>query len=105
MWGVGLGPARYVSFVSDIAPSLHELRMEPGQHGVFVQRMVFAVRYAEFHQRRMQGDTENAVLDLVSMFEEDIAPRSWWGVLLNDMTPFLQGGVSSSSYWQLMRWH
>lgn len=53
---------------------------------------MFAVRYAEFHQRSMQGDTENAVLDLVSMFEEELAPRSWWGVLLNDITPFLQDG-------------
>lgn len=87
-----LGPSRYVPRVAEIAPSLEELRSEPGPHGIFVHRLVFAVRYADFHQRKMLGDAENAALDLVSMFEEELAPRAWWGVLLYDATPFLQDG-------------
>ena len=53
---------------------------------------MFAVRYAEFHQRNLQGDLENAALDLVSLFEEEMAARSWWGILLHDITPILQDG-------------
>lgn len=77
-----------------MAPLVQELRAETGLHGVFVQRLMFAVRFAEFHQRRVQGLFEHAALDLLSLFEEDLAPRSWWGVLLNDATPFLQDGKS-----------
>ncbi|KAI5124259.1 hypothetical protein M0805_005108 [Coniferiporia weirii] len=84
------GPLRYVPLVADIAPLLQELRAGPSPHGVFVHRLMFAVRYAEFHQRNAQGDAENAALDLISMFEEDLAPRAWWGVILNDAIPFLQ---------------
>ncbi|TDL24108.1 hypothetical protein BD410DRAFT_786808 [Rickenella mellea] len=84
------GPSRFTSLVADIAPSLQELQVEPGPHGVFVQRLKFAVRYAEFHHRSRSGAVDYAALDLISMFEEDLAPKSWWGVLLNDSTPFLQ---------------
>lgn len=87
------GPLRFASLVADIAPSLQELRAEPGPNGVFVHRLRFAVRYAEFHQRKRNGDAEDAALDLVSIFEEELAPKSWWGVLLNDATPFLQDGM------------
>lgn len=56
---------------------------------------MFAVRYAEFHQRAILGDTENAALDLLSLFEENLAPRSWWGVLLHDAVNFVQDSAYS----------
>ncbi|KLO17911.1 hypothetical protein SCHPADRAFT_820586 [Schizopora paradoxa] len=84
------GPLRYVQLIADVTPSLQELRTEIGPRGVFMHRMMFAVRYAEFHQRNVQGDRENAALDLISLFEEELAPRSWWGVVLYDAIPFLQ---------------
>jgi len=84
------GPLRYVQLIADVTPSLQELRSEIGPRGVFMHRMMFAVRYAEFHQRNLQGDRENAALDLISLFEEELAPRSWWGVVLHDAIPFLQ---------------
>ena len=87
------GPSQYISYVSDMAQDIQELRAETGLHGVFVHRLMFAVRFAEYHRRRVQGDFEHAALDLMSMFEEDLAPRSWWGVLLNDATAFLQDGM------------
>ncbi len=87
-----LGPLRYVQLIADVTPSLQELRTEIGPRGVFMHRMMFAVRYAEFHQRNLQGDRENAALDLISLFEEELAPRSWWGVILHDAIPFLQSG-------------
>lgn len=51
---------------------------------------MFAVRYAEFHQRRLSKNYQDAALDLVAMFQEDIAPKSWWGILLCDAVELLQ---------------
>lgn len=51
---------------------------------------MFAVRYAEFQQRCMQQEVEEAALDLVTMLQEDIAPKAWWGVLLCDAVKLLQ---------------
>lgn len=87
------GPVHYVSLVAEIAPSLPELRVAPGSQGIFVQRLKFTVRYAEFHRRKMERDTENALLDLVSIFIEDLAPRAWWGILLYDAITFLEDGA------------
>ncbi|PAV19573.1 hypothetical protein PNOK_0450700 [Pyrrhoderma noxium] len=84
------GPEFYIDLVSYIAPLLPELRMASAGHGLFIHRIAFAIRYAEFRQRELHGDLKNAAMDLVSMFEEELAPRSWWGVLLYDSTRFLQ---------------
>lgn len=87
------GSKQFVKYVSEIAPLAQEFRAAPGPQGIFVQRLTFAVRYADFHRRNMQGDTENAALDLISIFEEDLAPRAWWGALLYDLIPFFQYGA------------
>ncbi|KAJ8482613.1 hypothetical protein ONZ51_g5233 [Trametes cubensis] len=60
--------------------------------GVFLHRLMFAVRFAEFHQRRASGDGQGAAFDVVTMFREDIAPKSWWAVLLCDALELLQNG-------------
>ena len=57
---------------------------------------MFVVRYAEFHHRKSTGEKEDAALDLISMFEEDLVPRSWWGVLLNDAIDFVFPGKTST---------
>ena len=87
-----LGPSHYVPLLADIEPSLRALQEEPGPQGVFVHRLVFAFRYAEFHRRKLVGDVKNAASELMSMFEHELAPRAWWGVLLYDAIPFLQDG-------------
>ena len=56
---------------------------------------MFAVRYAEFQQRRMSQELQEAALDLVAMFHDDIAPKSWWGILLCDAVDLLQGEPKS----------
>lgn len=76
----------------DIAPSLQALRANAGAHGVFIHRLIFAVRYAEFHQRLLNQDLQDAAWDLVSIFQEEIAPKSWWGILLCDTVQLLQYG-------------
>jgi hypothetical protein len=52
------------------------------------------VRYAEFHQRLLNQDLQDAAWDLVTIFQEEIAPKSWWGVLLCDAVQLLQYGKS-----------
>ncbi|CCM06137.1 uncharacterized protein FIBRA_08387 [Fibroporia radiculosa] len=83
------GPEKYARYVANIAPSLQTLRSNSGANGVFVHRLMFAVRFAEFHQRRMQGELHDAAFDLATMFREDIAPKSWWAVLLSDAVELL----------------
>lgn len=78
-----------------VAPTLQELRSHPGADGVFTHRLMFAVRYAEFHQRRIRGDLQDAALDLLTMFNEDLAPKSWWGVLLCDAVELIRNGKRS----------
>ncbi|KAF9244099.1 Nup85 nucleoporin-domain-containing protein [Melanogaster broomeanus] len=84
------GPEQYTRHVLGIAPSLQTLRANPGAQGVFIHRLMFAVRYAEFHQRLLKQDLQDAAWDLVTMFQDEIAPKSWWGVLLCDAIQLLQ---------------
>ncbi|RPD64507.1 hypothetical protein L226DRAFT_559644 [Lentinus tigrinus ALCF2SS1-7] len=88
------GPASFASLVANIAPSLHKVGMDAGTKlrapAVFSHRLQFAVRFAEFHHRRAHGDGQGAALDLVTMFREEIAPRSWWAVVLCDAVELLQ---------------
>ncbi|KAF8552731.1 hypothetical protein OG21DRAFT_1477631 [Imleria badia] len=88
------GPEQYTRYVLDIAPSLQALRANAGAHGVFIHRLIFAVRYAEFHQRLLNQDLQDAAWDLVTIFQEEIAPKSWWGVLLCDAVQLLRYGKS-----------
>ncbi|EMD38750.1 hypothetical protein CERSUDRAFT_133256 [Gelatoporia subvermispora B] len=84
------GPEPFARLVANVAPVLHSLRSQHSAHGIFLYRLMFAVRFAEFHQRRVNGDLQEAAFDLVAMFREDLAPRSWWGVLLSDAVELLQ---------------
>ena len=91
-----LGPADFARLVANIAPSLQTLRaqQESITSGVFVYRLMFAVRLAEFHQRRLNGELHEAAFDVVSMLRDDIAPKAWWAVVLFDAIELLQDGQS-----------
>ncbi|KAJ8594775.1 hypothetical protein M405DRAFT_857859 [Rhizopogon salebrosus TDB-379] len=96
---ISAGPEQFTRYVAGIAPSLQALRMQSGAQGIFIHRLMFAVRYAEFHQRLANRDLQDAAWDLVSMFQDGIAPKSWWGVLLCDAQQLLQyDGVLLFSY-------
>jgi nuclear pore complex protein Nup85 len=69
---------------------IHNLEMYPDVKGIFLQRLTFAVRYAEFHQFCMDGQLADAAYNLVGMFREGTAPKAWWGVLLLDSLDLLQ---------------
>lgn len=51
---------------------------------------MFAVRYSNFQQLRINHDLQNAASDLVAMFRDDVAPKSWWAVMLLDAVDLLQ---------------
>jgi nuclear pore complex protein Nup85 len=51
---------------------------------------MFAVRYSNFQQLRVKHDLQNAALDLVAMFRDDVVPKSWWAVTLCDAVGLLQ---------------
>lgn len=54
---------------------------------------MFAVRLAEFHQRRLNGELHEAAFDIVNMLRDDIAPKAWWAVVLFDAVELLQTGL------------
>jgi nuclear pore complex protein Nup85 len=93
------GPAIFARHAADIALSLQELHAQPGSRGIFIHRLTFAVKYAQFHHLRMKSELEDAASDLVAMFHDDIAPKSWWGVLLSDSVELLQCGPYFSLLW------
>ncbi len=59
-------------------------------HGVFVHRLVFTIRYAHFHELLEKLEYQDAASDLIAVFSEDVAPTSWWAVLLCDSVPLLR---------------
>jgi len=91
---ISSGPKYFASYASAISPSIQELRSRPIHQGVFAHRLLFAIRYAHFHQLREQQDFQDAASDLIAIFREDLAPKSWWAVLLCDSVPLLQHGPS-----------
>ncbi|KAJ7334118.1 Nup85 nucleoporin-domain-containing protein [Mycena albidolilacea] len=85
------GPTSFAQYASDIAPSLQNLNIHhTSSQGVFVHRLMFAVRYSNFQQLRVKHDLQNAALDLVAMFRDDVVPKSWWAVTLCDAVDLLQ---------------
>ncbi|KAJ6581722.1 Nup85 nucleoporin-domain-containing protein [Mycena capillaripes] len=62
----------FAQYASDIAPSLQNLNIHhPSSQGVFVHRLMFAIRYSNFQQ--------------LPMFRDDVAPKAWWAVMLCDV--------------------
>jgi Nup85 Nucleoporin len=51
---------------------------------------MFVVRYAHFHQLLERQELQDAASGLVAIFVEDLAPKSWWAVLLCDSIQLLQ---------------
>ena len=89
-----LGPSHFANLVADVAPSFQEPQVTTNPQDISVYRWIFAIRYAEFHQRKLIGDAEGAAFDLIVLLEEGIVPKSWWGALLYDAISLLQDGMS-----------
>jgi hypothetical protein len=87
-----IGPQNYTRYALAIAPSVQELRTKSNVHGIFVHRLVFAVRYARFHELMEKREYQEAASDLIAIFSENVAPTSWWAVVLYDSVPLLRYG-------------
>ncbi|KAF8343506.1 Nup85 nucleoporin-domain-containing protein [Amanita rubescens] len=74
------GTEKFAKYASTIAPTVQQLR---------TQNLLFAVRYAQFHEFLNQGNLADAAQELISIFYDDLAPKSWWAVLLNDAIELL----------------
>ncbi|KAK0488650.1 nucleoporin Nup85-like protein [Armillaria novae-zelandiae] len=86
------GPRVFARFATEISPSLHEIGARTGLQGVFTHRLMFVLRYSQFHRLRLQHEYRDAASDLVVLFHDDIAPKSWWAILLCDSVELLQQG-------------
>ncbi|KAF5343825.1 hypothetical protein D9757_013915 [Collybiopsis confluens] len=104
---VQYGPAVFADHASKIGPSLDQLHSDSRTGGIFTQRLTFAVRYSHIHKLRLQQDYSAAASDLITLLRDEIAPRSWWPVLLCDSLEFLQYGpkllFSSADVLQLLQ--
>ena len=87
-----IGSQKFVQYALAIAPSVQELRTRTAIQGVFVHRLIFAVRYARFHQLIASQAYKDAAAELIAIFTEDLAPTSWWAVILYDTIPLLRYG-------------
>ncbi len=88
------GPANFARLVSGIEPTLERLRQQPSTvaNGVFIYRLLFAVHFADFHKQRSSGHLHEAAREAVAMLREEIAPKSWWAVVLSDSVDLLLHG-------------
>lgn len=84
------GPQQFSQYALAIAPSVQELKTRSLVQGVFMHRLVFTVRYARFHELLQKQNYQEAATDLMAIFEEGIAPASWWAVVLCDSVQFLE---------------
>ncbi len=92
---VFIGPKIFTQYALAVAPSVQELRTKSHIHGVFVHRLVFTVRYAHFHELLEKREYQDAASDLIAIFSENVAPTSWWAVVLCDSVPLLRYGMLS----------
>lgn len=83
------GPNVLVDLVEKLEPSGQIIERGTATSGVFGHRLQFVIFYADFHGARMKGALRGAADALVRLFDEGIAPRTWWGVLLLDALPLL----------------
>ncbi|KIK60507.1 hypothetical protein GYMLUDRAFT_43830 [Collybiopsis luxurians FD-317 M1] len=101
------GPVVFASHASKIAPSLDQIHSNTRTETIFAHRLVFAVRYSQIHKMRLEQDYSTAASDLITLLRDEIAPRSWWPVLLCDSLEFLQYGpkllFSSTDVVQLLQ--
>lgn len=55
-----------------------------------MHRLIFAVRYAHYHELVAKQEYQDAASDLLAIFIEDVAPTSWWAVVLCDSLQLLR---------------
>ena len=85
-----IGSHQFTSYALEIAPSVQELQAQSSIQGIFVHRLIFAVRFARYHQLIEKQEYQDAASDLMAIFIEEVAPMSWWAVVLCDSVQLLR---------------
>jgi nuclear pore complex protein Nup85 len=90
------GPQIFSQYAVAIAPSAQKLRTPKG-HGLSVHRLVFAVQYAHLHELFERHEYQEAANRIVSIFSQDVVPKSWWAIVLCDAVQLLEYGNKKDS--------
>lgn len=101
-----IGSHQFTSYALEIAPSVQELQTQSSIQGIFVHRLIFAVRFARYHQLIEKQEYQDAASDLMAIFVEEVAPTSWWAVVLCDSVQLLSYGKfkKMNGYFFLSDW-
>ncbi|KAF9077929.1 Nup85 nucleoporin-domain-containing protein [Rhodocollybia butyracea] len=84
------GPVIFASHASTIAPLMEQVHANTKTEAIFAHRLMFAVKYSQIHKMRLEQDYSTAASDLVLLLRDEIAPKSWWAILLCDSVEYLQ---------------
>ena len=87
-----IGSHQFATYALEIAPSVQELQTQSSIQGIFFHRLIFAVRFARYHQLIEKQEYQDAAADLMAIFIEEVAPTSWWAVVLCDSVRLLRYG-------------
>ena len=87
-----IGSHQFANYALEIAPSVQELQTQSSIQGISVHRLIFAVRFARYHQLIEKQEYQDAASDLMTIFVEEVAPTSWWAVVLCDSVQLLSYG-------------
>ena len=93
-----IGSHQFTSYALEIAPSVQELQTQSSIQGISVHRLIFAVRFARYHQLIEKQEYQDAASDLMAIFVEEVAPTSWWAVVLCDSVQLLCYGKLQMEY-------
>lgn len=85
-----IGPQPFVNQASAISSTIQELYNRGPSHWVFYHRFKFVTSYAEFQESLINKNYANAAKSLITIISEELAPRAWGAILLNDSIPLLQ---------------
>lgn len=87
------GPVVFAGHAFTISPLLEQVHSNTQTEAIFAHRLMFAVKYSQIHKMRLEQDYSTAASDLVILLRDEIAPKSWWPILLCDSVEFLQYGM------------
>ena len=91
-----LGPQLFLEKVDQIAT---DLRMPDviGQEQIYLSRLRFVQRYADFQRLLASGNIHGAAEHLIDIITTELVPKAWIAVLLADAGRLLDTGALTVS--------
>ena len=93
-----IGSHQFTGYALEIAPSVQELQTKSSIQGIFIHRLIFAVRFARYHRLIEKQEYQDAASELMAIFIEEVAPTSWWAVVLCDSVQLIRYGKFKWSF-------